>query len=412
MKFGFRFLMSATVALAAMAVIAPQASAKSVDHEISGHARTRMVFEDNNLSAPADSDAMERWENRVRLNLDVMPATGLKVRIAPQFTQYFGTNTAGGDQSSFTAKEAWMMYSPNNMVALYVGRQQFAYGNELVFGTNGWFLNTTHHDGVRARFDFDAGHADVFYLKAMEGSATFVAGNNTPTANTGRDADIFGFYSTFDKMGMMKLVDFYAIWKDQRHMTAANRARFGTFGIRAAADFDAIDFDAELTTNFGKVAGNDIKGIAGDLQLGYNWMDHRIGLGVVYANTEYMELYASTHRNSLRAHRYMGDANAFTRNNIVALSVVTNWALSKEFEASIDGYYFMSAKDDAGTVGGVTTAAKRGAGMEADLAIGYMPMEMIGFQTGYALFKPMGGVDDAGFDKVLHRAYLQGMVKF
>jgi len=404
MKFSLRFLMSASAGLAALAVMSPVASAKTVDHEISGHARTRMVFEDNDLAGFAsDTDATERWENRVRLNMDVMPATGLKVRISPQFTHYFGVNTTTGaaGEPKFTAKEAWMMYSPNNMVTLHVGRQQFAYGNELVFGTNGWFLDTNHHDGVRATFEFDAGHADVFYLKNTEASST-----------SGRDSDTFGFYSTFDKMGMMKVVDFYGVWVDQRSAAALTRARFGTFGIRTAADFNAIDMDAEITTNFGKVAGQDIKGISGDLQLGYNWMDHRVGLGVVYANSEYLEIAPTTHRNSLRAHRYMGDANAFSRNNIVALSLVSNWALSKEFEASVDGYYFMAAKDDHGITGGVESAAKRAAGMEADLAIAYTPMEMISFQTGYALFKPAGGVDDAGSDKTLHRAYLQGMVRF
>lgn len=385
-----------------MAMIAPHVHAK-VDHEISGHARTRMVFEDNTAdltkAGAPDTDAQERWENRVRMNMDIMPATGLKVRISPQFTHTFGTAT---DDSKFTAKEAWMMYSPNNMMSLYVGRQQFAFGNELVFGTNSWALNTVTHDALRAKFEFDMGHADLFYIKEAENSA---AG--------GRDADVFGFYSSWDKMGMMKVVDAYAIWWDQKNADKTKRARFGIFGLRAAADFNAIDADAELTFNFGKVQGNDVKGIAGDLQLGYNWMDHRIGLGVVYANTEYTETtYVTTHRGSLRGHRYLGDADVFRRNNIMALSLVTNWALSKEFEASVDGWWFMAAKDDAGSAGGLGIAAKRNLGMEGDLAVAYMPMDMIAFQTGYAMFKPMGGLDDAGANKVVHRAYLQGQVKF
>jgi len=382
-------------------MIAPQVHAK-VDAEVSGHARTRMVFEDNAVAgAASDTDAVEHWENKVRFNFDVMPANGLKVRISPQFTHYFGAE--GGDNAKFTAKEAWMMYSPNNMVSLYVGRQQVALGNEKIFGSNSWFQDTRVHDAVRASFDFDMGMAHLLYVKAIEGTKT------TPTT---RDADLFGFYASFDKLSMLKVVDAYAVWKDKRNAVAADRARFGTFGLRAAADFNAIDMDAELTANFGKVAGNDIKGIAGDLQVGYNWMDNRVGLGLTYANSEYQELYPTTHRAGLRGSRYLGDAGIFNMNNIMAFSLLTNWALSKEFEASLDGWWFMAAKDDLGTVGGKTSAAKRNAGLEGDLAIAYMPMDMIAFQTGYALFKPMSGLDDAGSDKIVHRAYLQGLVKF
>ncbi len=406
MKFGFSFFMGTA---ATLALVSPAVHAK-VDTEFSGHARTRMVFEDN--TAGTDSNAVERWDNRVRANMDFMPASGLKVRLAPQFTHVWG-DVATND--SFKAKEAWMMYSPNDMLSLWVGRQAVSFGNELILGTNSWAQDSTVHDVVKGVFTLDMGIAGVWYAKNQEGTTTGAADS--------RDNDHFGIYLSFDKLDAVKVLDLYAIWWDQRSAAATSKARFGTFGARVAKDFDAIDFGAEATVNFGNkaigAAYESFKGMAMDVAVGYNWNDHRVGLGLVYANSEYEEIAPTTHRATLRSHRYMGDADFFTRENgnLYALSLVSNFALNQEFEASVDGYYFMAAKSDLGSANGKTIADESALGMEADFALAYMPMDNIAFQAGYALFKPGSALDDAALGvnqkkETAHKAYLQGTLKF
>lgn len=404
MKFGLRFFMSASSCVAALAVVPPMVSAKMVDHDISGNARTRFHWEDN--AGLTDTDAKEEWQNSVKLNLDIMPAAGLKIRLAPQFNNVWGDNTNTVD--SFTAKEAWMSYAPNNMVNMMLGRQYMAFGSETFFGANkAAMFGSFVHDALNVSFAHDMGTANLFLIKNDENS---YAG--------GKDADIFGLFASFDKVNGLKTVDLLAAWWDDRNNADADgKNRFGTFGVRGAAEMDAIDVDAELLAQFGKrsagAAYNDVKGVSGDLNVGYGLAGgHRVGALFAYANTEFSAPFASTTRQTQHSRRYMGEAAVLTRNNVIAMALVSNWALSKEFEASLDGYYFMSAKDDAGSAGGKATAAKRGLGMEGDMWISYMPMEMITFDLGYALFKPMSGLDDAGMDKVYQNMYLEGSINF
>jgi hypothetical protein len=247
------------------------------------------------------------------------------------------------------------------------------------------------------------GRTDLFYVKALEQGLT------------GKDADIFGFYASFDKLNMFKTVDVLGAWWDQR--ATASKNRYGTFGLRAAADFNAIDVDGEVLGQFGKktVASGyeDAKGLSFDLDVGYNMNNHRFGAMFVYANTEFDAAFASADREaSSRGHRYMGDSQLLTRNNVMSLALVNDLSLSKEFMAAVDGYYHMAAKDDFATAGGRTIAGKRALGMELNLVLAYMPVDMLTFELGYAMFKPLDGLKDAGQRKMYQNTYLEGAIRF
>lgn len=391
MKPGFRFFM-ATAGVTALALFATEVSA-DVKSNLSGHARTRMTFSDNQLTAPTDSDGVEQWDNSVRLNIDVMPSNMLQVRVSPQFNKTWGVAEAGTD---FTAKEAWMAYMPNKSVSMWLGRQAVSLGSNRQWGTNSWSQNSTVHDAARFSFDFDAGSAHIVYAKAFEDSA---AG--------GRDHDHYVLYTTWDKLGFVKSMDVFGFWMDQKDADITLRNRFGGFGLRALGNWGNADADIEATFQFGKVAGSDIKGLSLDAQVGWSFSGHRVGVLGYYANSEKQNLFSDSHRTSARGRRVLGDAEMVAQNNVMAAALVSNFGITKEFEISLDGFYFLAANDDYNV--GTVAVTSKSYGFELDTVLSYKPVDMMGFDLGYALFKPQ---DVAGADDAVHRFYLQGLVTF
>ena len=265
MKLGFRFFM-ASAGVTALALFATEVSAQ-VKQELSGHARTRMVFNDNfavpqSSGGSTDTVSTEEWHNRVRLNVDVSPSNTLKMRIAPQFTHIWGKENS----REFTAKEAWMSYSPSKDMSLALGRQAVALGNNRHFGTDSWNQDSIVHDAARLNFGFGSGNASLIYVKSDE--------NGTDPSS---DHDIYVLYTTWNKVGPFNTLDLWAAWNDKKNDTESSRERFGTFGVRAAGTWGNADGDVEAVYQHGRDAGDNKRGYSFDAQFGWSFDGHRVG---------------------------------------------------------------------------------------------------------------------------------------
>ena len=401
MKLSLRFFIP-LVGITALSVATP--AADMISH--SGHARSRLELEKNTGSAlgATKTDWTEVWLNRVRLNVDISPSKTLMVRLTPQVAHTFGTTVGGvANPATLSAQEAWMSWTANDTVSLYVGRQVWSYGKGLIIGSNDWGSSAGQaarfFDAAKAHLTFDMGTADVFYAKINETAA--VAGTDVA------DHDLFGLYAQLNPdMGVVKNVDLYALWNDDRGVTTLThtRDRLATLGLRADGDLNVVDYNAEVSAQFGKTGGTDIKGIQLSAQGGVDVMSaHHVALGLDYANTEFADQFPSTHEQ-------FGKADIITaRNNILAISLMSAWRLHDKWNANIDGYYFMAAKDDTTSAGGLTTTSgKRGLGMEADLALAYMAEKNLTFDFGYNLFKGGDALEAAGGDETHSGLFAQG----
>ena len=394
MKFGFRFL----IPLLGISVIG--GSTLAVDHSVSGHARTRMEFVDN--STLLDTQASEQWLNRIRLNMDIMPSKALQVRITPQFTNTFGSQDAGDNTDArFTAHEAWMSWMASDMLTLYVGRQDVQYAKGLIIGHNDWSQAGSSHDAVRARLSFDLGHADILVVKQKEGM--------TLTPQTA-DNDLFGFYAMLNPdMGAVKNVDLYGYWADDRTTgDTTGKTRLFTLGARAEGDINALSYGFEVAAQFGKYQNaTSQKGLMADLDVGMKVMnDHHIGLNLAYANTEWNGVAPATHDD-------LGDSDLVSRNNILAIGLLTNWKLHEKWSSKVNGYIFMAPKSDVGPgmkAGGITgTKDSKMLGIEGDLVLTYTAEKALNFDLGYNVFKGLSYLDGS---KIFNKLYLQGTVNF
>jgi len=404
MKTVLRFFMTTIAGVAAFASFALADNHGGSMHTVSGHVRTRFVLQDN--AALTDTNYIEAFYNRARLNFDVTPTDTLKVRITPETIWTWGSlDTARPNVAMY---ETWMAWMPTDMMSLYVGRQALSYGSGRVIGTEDWDMTgvSPTFDAARMVVSYDLCKTDFFWAKQNERNAA-------PSAVT--DNNLFGLYNAFnmsDKVEFMNALDLYALyaWDSDVGGVAGVATKFFFLGARATGDIQMLDYEIELTTQFGEVAGTDSqKGLSADLTVGADVMEkHHFAVNVAYANSEYVNVYGDTHQ-------FLGNADVIARNNLYALGLMADFGLTDEFSAGIDGYYFMRANTDVGHTGlngAATAGTDRPLGLELDLSLAYQPEEMLVFDFGYDMFKPQGGFDTAGANKVFHDVYLQGTLSF
>jgi hypothetical protein len=364
----------------------------------SGHLRTRFELQKN--VGGVTTDWTEKWLNRVRLNVDISPSKTVMVRFTPQATHTFGTMLGGAaNPAAVNAQEAWMSWTASDMLSLFVGRQMVSLGRGLLIGHDDWGQANNYFDMARAQFTYDLGVSHFFFAKV----------NETPMVGTTEtsDQDLWGLYNSLNPdMGALKNLDIYAFWRDNR-TTGATRSRVATFGARAEGNLKMVDYNLELTGQFGKANSLDVKGFQADAEAGVKVMDvHHVALALAYANTEFTDLFPDTHNQ-------FGKADIITaRNNILQIAVLTAWKLHDKWKANIDGYYFMAPKDTAGIKSGnlALVGGKRAVGMEGDIGLTYMPEKSLAFEAGYDLFK--GGDAIKPNDQTYSGFYLQGTATF
>ncbi len=404
MKTCLRFFISAFAGVMALASVQSFAADKGgTAANFSGHMRTRFEMVDNQNAAKTKWG--EQFLNRARVNMDLMPMDSLKVRITPQANWQWSTPSA--NKANLYLYEGWMSWMPSDSVSLWVGRQEIVYGKKRIFTAQDYSQEGVTHDSARVRFSYDMGTSDLFWVKVAE--THFDAAGTLATRSP--DTDLLALYNSFnlsEQTGFINTADVYAtlLW-DQSKAAKTNYFMVGTLMDGGMNDFD---YNVELAGQFGKLAGvKSRKGLLGALEAGYTFMEkHRIGLEGVYTNNEWLDLVGTDH-----AHLGKADVVAFS-SNLMAMAFKTKFQLSNEFDAAVDGWYFMKAKK-AG-VNPATfverTGGKKGVGFEVDLAVGYNAEDNLRFDVGYNLFVPNGSTKLSGTSATLSDMHVQGTLKF
>lgn len=409
MKTCLRFFISAFAGVMALASVQSFAADKGgTAANFSGHMRTRFEMVDNQNAAKTKWG--EQFLNRARVNMDLMPMDSLKVRITPQANWQWsdGSNLAATNNvASLYLYEGWMSWMPSDSVALWVGRQEVVYGKKRIFTAQDWSQRGVTHDAARVRFSFDMGTTDLFWVKGVE--SHFDATGSLATRSP--DTDVFALYNSFnlsEQTGFLNTADLYATLEmDQSKASKTGYFMVGTLLDGGVNDFD---FNVELAGQMGKYRGaKSQKGLMGALEAGYTFMEkHRVGMEAVYTNSEWKDLVGTDHA-------HLGKSDLVTFNsNLMALAAKAKFQLSNEFDAGIDGWYFMKAKKAGNNPATFAerTAGKKGVGFEVDLALGYNAEDNLRFDVGYNLFVPNGSTKLSGTSATNSDMHIQGTLKF
>jgi len=405
MKTVLRFFMGSLAGVTAFASLALADNHEGVAHKVSGHFRTRLEWMDNMTSGSTatKTNYTEQWLNRARLNVDVMPTDTLSGRIGMQAAHTWNQGTTPG----FALREGWMAWMPMDTLTIYAGRQELSLGSERFLGDRDWSQAGQDFDALRATFTHDMGTSHFLYSKIAERDAT------TNGASDGNFLLTYNSFNLADSVEVMRGLDAYAFYwldNDSNGVAASKTSTFG-LGLRANGGMNMIDWELEGILHTGKIAGAKLTGYNIDFNVGANFMDaHRVGVVFTYANEDYSNLFGEIHR-------YLGQADVVSRNNVLAFGLEGDFNFSDQFYAGLDGYYFMKAKKGAAhnTLQGQAADGNNTAlGMEADLRLGYNPEEMVNFELGYAAFLPRKALKDATTTakQTVHNLYLQGTLKF
>ena len=329
--------------------------------EIGGSGRARWEFKDNIADSNKNTDDRSDFiGTRFRLDFNAKVNSNVSVFIQPQFTKNFGSSepTTGGRASGglqdtrFDVHQAKIMYTFHDSWNLWLGRQEFAYGNHLVVGNVGWHNVGRSFDAIRLRKNYSdkKGWTDIFWSQIEEKDGT------TFTA----DDEFYGLYTHLKDLGPLAETEIYVFYSEDDGNASPLPKAFMTYGARLKAIFGGLDVGLEGTGQ-SEYDSNQI-----DFELGYKFNTIRLFAGYATAHKDYQQLYPT-------AHKFLGTADLFGRRNINAIRGGLKAQFGKDMWAKLQ-YNSFSRNDDKAPIyalsGGVfagSTGAESGSHMADEL---------------------------------------------
>ena len=397
------------------------------------NARVRYEFFNNTDFTSTTNDTRDYVLTRFRPTFTFLPHEQVSLVFQPQFSagwgEVFGTsinsvNSAAANSTSGTLNDpvlgmhqAFMTYTPTEWFSMSLGRQEWAYGDQLLIGSVGWHNTGRAFDGIKMRFSKERLWVDVIY--SLLNDAESGAGRGACAAPcTFGDHHFGGLYASWEAAEWLKAWDFYALYR----LDSAARPRahnYVTIGTRLKGKSNGWDYRLEATGQIGKSTATGVnanqRDYQGDLEVGYTWenaWNFRIGLEGLIASKNYIQMFPT-------AHKWLGFTDLFGRRNVMSGIVHLSMQPSEKWKLKLDAHTIMrnSAASSLFALNGTTAvgagaSTSKFAGEEIDFAVSFHPIEMLSFSAGINSFIPMGFVKtNVGSDLAMF-GYLQTNLKF
>jgi hypothetical protein len=285
--------------------------------------------------------------------------------------------------------------------ALRAGRLELGFGDGRLVGALPWANTARTFDGARASFAGTGYRVDAFaasVVKVVQNKFDRnVAGNN-----------FYGLYSSFSQVVPRSVAEPFFFWRRQSGLTNEAGARgtmnFGTLGFRGVGKLPAnFDYDTQLASQHGSLAGESIRAEAAHAALGYTiaTMPRTPRLFAEYN-------YASGDENPTDNKRGTFDQLYPTGHDKYGLTDLVGWQNMKHVRGGVDvaiakgwsatarysSYWLANARDALYSGGGapaarsVTGVAGTYVGREVDLIASGKLKEGLGFSAGLGRFIP------------------------
>lgn len=307
---------------------------------------------------------------------------------APQFSRTLGDavpeQTSGvAADPTFGVHEAYLGYSISDESQVLVGRQVLSFGDELVVGALEWSNVGRSFDALRYRWASPSFKSDLFWAKLVEA--------NAQGSGTG-DYDFFGAYQSWNVSTVLKEFDAYLFYSKDSRGNGPDPLALGTTGLRAKIEAGDFDSRAEITQQFGRIAGSRAaaNGTQADFDVALSdspAKTRRAGIGAFYADAQYNQLFPTTHK-------WLGMADVFGRRNIGGGRVFGSLRASERLRLSSEFHTFFRADETlpAYQVGGTALTGSvdsaRYLGSEFDLLSTYQLSEKGVLQVGGGMLFP------------------------
>lgn len=206
---------------------------------------------------------------RTRLNLEAVPAEGIRVFAQLQDSRTFGSEASVvANEENVDLHEGYVDFANlwSRPLLLRVGRQELAYGDGRLISPLDWSNVGRAWDGVRLSAGPKEWKADLFVTNIRE------------TADVKRDSIFSGLYGSFLGMKDHEL-DLYLLSREIGNDTSTGESgRRGnlserTLGSRVKGKAGGADYSAEAAWQFGRAAGDRIRAWGYALTAGWTFAE-------------------------------------------------------------------------------------------------------------------------------------------
>ncbi len=357
---------------------------------------------------------------RTRLGVRVDPTDWTFVYLQLQNSQRLGEPSSGELTDSAVVNMHQAYFELHDLVFhdiwLRAGRFELVYGNQRVFGSDGWGNVGRVWDGARLSFVSNGLRVDAFYLKRKELNSAFI----------NRDFDVTGVYSIIRPIGL-DLFWFYELDANMpyRRDERLHRHNIGCF-FQNRSPGRTLDITAQGNYQLGRMdvlvyplgGLEDISAIMLNSEIGLSFFGRlpgRAKIGVDYTSgdnpfdSSTAGTYSAYSNDYYSYHRFQGYMDLFSNSPIYGIVDVytgVEFDPDPDWMAAVDIHYFRAA--DYYLIGKVGSGFTKDLGTEIDLTSEYESNRGAIFTGGFSMFFPQG--EYAPYHAVEKRTGLWGYV--
>lgn len=280
-----------------------------------------------------------------------------------------------------------------------VGRQDLLYGKQRLISPLDWASNRRRFDAVKIFCHTDLWNFDMFYAKP-------VVVQREQRDRYNEEFDFWGMYATYKGIENHGL-DLYFMAIDRTQDTVNPNGRVGdqsiyTLGSRFWGKTAGFDYEAELSGQWGKWAGDTVQAWSWTLVGGYTFSDlncqPRIGVGFDWASGDedpFDGKVGTFNQMFPLGHAYFGFLDLIGRQNVTAVNVnMSAWAVPKKVKAKLTfhSFWLNADKDSLYNAGGAATlrdplgTSGEQLGHELDLTVNWKINNHSSMLVGYSHF--------------------------
>lgn len=331
---------------------------------------------------------------RARMEFQIKPIEEKwSVFLQPQFVKAYGeqfytpqaaggananaiTNSSGNTaDNSVLFHQGYLKYNPSDFFSLIVGREELAYGNELIIGKLNWGNVGRSFDVIRARYERGDVWSDLFVAKVVD------TNTNIKTSTYKGDRDLYGSYSSFKQVGWVDTIDLYAL-QLRDHEVKPDYSVL-TLGTRLVSKVKKADYRLEMNKQVDMIQSSTIDG-----EIGYTFDDakkFRLGAGAFIAEADYEHYYPGWHG-------WLGYADLLGRKNIKGYNAIATYQVSEAFNLQLNYLRFFRVDPSKPAYKTNTSGAwannsdSSDIGSEIDLTVAYKVAKGPQFRLGVSKF--------------------------
>lgn len=381
---------------------------------LSGQLRHRTEADYRADGAPGDFHLL-----RTRLNAQFAPTDDVVAFVQIQDARTFGgenpaagRGTLDGSAPLLDVHQAYFAVADlfDTPLAVKVGRQELAYGNERLIGSLGWSNVGRTFDAGVARYATDRLAVDVFGARLVDGLAAR------------SEQNLAGVYGTVG-LGAGASLDVFGLYDDDTAEIAAGPAVGasalvrGTTGARLFGKTGAVDYDLEGAYQFGRQSRGETLGRApisaylASAEAGVSVGKGRVGALYTVLSGDDPASDTDGAFNTLFAtnHKFYGFADLFPFTAAVRpgglhdAALRASYAVAPRTALRLDLHHFRLDRDlGAGTA----------LGQEVDLTATYRYNDALGLVGGVSVFFAADQIEAVRGKDVLSWLYLSSVVDF